>query len=118
MSALVNPYLSRIRIQAGVRSGKPCIRHTRITVQEVLRWLASGATEEQILNDYPIWKGMISGPSLRMQPSFQTPVYRDRRRLFSSSCQIRAAGMVTKLSVTCSPDSLQRKSCLLSGLTT
>jgi uncharacterized protein (DUF433 family) len=53
MDATVNPYLSRIMIQPGVRSGRPCIRDTRITVQEVLRWLASGATEEEILGDYP-----------------------------------------------------------------
>jgi len=53
MSAVVNPYLSRVTIRAGVRSGQPCIRDTRITVQEVLRRLASGATEDQILNDYP-----------------------------------------------------------------
>lgn len=49
----VNPYLSRIVIRPGVRSGRPCIRDTRITVQEVLRWLAGGATEEEILSDYP-----------------------------------------------------------------
>lgn len=49
----MNPYLARIVIRPGVRSGRPCIRDTRITVQEVLRWLADGATEEQILTDYP-----------------------------------------------------------------
>lgn len=53
MSASVNPYLSRITVKPGVRSGRPCIRDTRITVQEVLRWLAAGATEDQILSDYP-----------------------------------------------------------------
>ena len=53
MNAVVNPYLARIVSEAGVRSGKPCIRDTRITVQEILRWLASGATEEEILRDYP-----------------------------------------------------------------
>jgi uncharacterized protein (DUF433 family) len=53
MNAAVNPYLDRISIKPDVRSGRPCIRDTRITVQEVLRWLASGATEEEILNDYP-----------------------------------------------------------------
>ncbi len=53
MSVAINPYLSRISVHAGVRSGKPCIRDTRITVQEILRWLASGATENQILDDYP-----------------------------------------------------------------
>jgi len=53
MNAAVNPYLDRISIKPDVRSGRPCIRDTRVTVQEVLRWLASGATEEEILNDYP-----------------------------------------------------------------
>lgn len=53
MNAVVNPYLARIVIDPGVRSGRPCIRDTRITVQEILRWLASGATEDEILGDYP-----------------------------------------------------------------
>ncbi len=53
MSASPNPYLSRVTITSGVRSGKPCIRDTRITVQEILRWLAAGASEKQILDDYP-----------------------------------------------------------------
>lgn len=29
------------------------MRDTRVTVQEILQWLASGATDEEILNDYP-----------------------------------------------------------------
>ena len=53
MSTSANPYLSRIVMREGIRSGRPFIRDTRITVQEVLRWLAAGATEEEILNDYP-----------------------------------------------------------------
>ena len=53
MNLAVNPYISRIMIKPGVRSGRPCVRDTRITVQEILRWLGSGATEEEILNDYP-----------------------------------------------------------------
>jgi uncharacterized protein (DUF433 family) len=53
MDTAVNPYLDRISIKPHVRSGRPCVRDTRITVQEVLRWLASGATEEEILSDYP-----------------------------------------------------------------
>jgi uncharacterized protein (DUF433 family) len=53
MNATVNPYLARIVIKADVRSGRPCVRDTRITVQEILRWLAAGATEEEILQDYP-----------------------------------------------------------------
>ena len=54
MNAAVNPYLVRIVARPDVRSGRPCVRDTRITVQEVLRWLASGATEEEILTDYPL----------------------------------------------------------------
>ncbi|MBV9403838.1 MAG: DUF433 domain-containing protein [Acidobacteriaceae bacterium] len=53
MSTAVHPYLSRIVSTPDVRSGRPCVRDTRITVQEILRWLASGATEEEILRDYP-----------------------------------------------------------------
>ena len=51
--ATANPYLSRIVTKPGVRSGRPCVRDTRITVQEVLSWLAAGATEDEILGDYP-----------------------------------------------------------------
>jgi uncharacterized protein (DUF433 family) len=43
----------RITIEPGKRSGQPCIRGLRITVWEVLGWLAAGMSEEQILNDYP-----------------------------------------------------------------
>ncbi len=53
MNVVVNPYLARIVIDPNVRSGRPCVRDTRVTVQEVLRWLASGAMEEEILQDYP-----------------------------------------------------------------
>jgi uncharacterized protein (DUF433 family) len=44
---------SRITIEPGKRSGQPCIRGLRITVWDVLGWLASGVKEEQILEDYP-----------------------------------------------------------------
>lgn len=53
MDAAITPDLARIVIKPDVRSGRPCVRDTRITVQEILHWLASGATEEEILNDYP-----------------------------------------------------------------
>lgn len=46
-------YRQRITIEPGKRSGKPCIRAMRITVYDVLAWLASGMTEEQIIEDYP-----------------------------------------------------------------
>jgi len=45
-----------ITISPGVRSGKPCIRDTRITVYDVLDYLAGGMTEEQILADFPSLK--------------------------------------------------------------
>ena len=46
-------YRQRITIEPGKRGGKPCIRGMRITVYDVLAWLASGMTEEQIVEDYP-----------------------------------------------------------------
>jgi uncharacterized protein (DUF433 family) len=48
-----NTLLQRITIDPEVRFGKPCIRGHRITVQEILEWLSSGASHEQILADYP-----------------------------------------------------------------
>jgi len=47
-------YHSLITIRAGVRSGKPCIRDTRITVTDILEYLAGGMTEVEILYDFPI----------------------------------------------------------------
>jgi uncharacterized protein (DUF433 family) len=44
---------SRVVLRPGVRSGQPIIRGTRITVWDILGWLAAGATEGQILEDYP-----------------------------------------------------------------
>jgi uncharacterized protein (DUF433 family) len=45
--------LDRITINPDVRFGKPCVRNHRIAVQEILEWLSSGASQEQILADYP-----------------------------------------------------------------
>jgi uncharacterized protein (DUF433 family) len=45
--------LKRITLEPGKRGGKPCIRHMRITVYDVLGWLASGMTNDEILADYP-----------------------------------------------------------------
>ena len=44
---------NRITIEPGKRSGQPCIRGLRITVWDVLGWLAAGMSEEQIIVDYP-----------------------------------------------------------------
>ena len=45
-----------ITITPGVRSGKPCIRGTRITVSDVLEYLAGGMTATQIVADFPALK--------------------------------------------------------------
>jgi uncharacterized protein (DUF433 family) len=46
-------YRSRITVEPGKRSGKPCIRGLRITVYDILDYLAGGMTEEQVLTDFP-----------------------------------------------------------------
>lgn len=46
-------YRERITIEPGKRGGKPCIRGLRITVYEILDYLASGMTNDQILTDFP-----------------------------------------------------------------
>jgi len=43
----------RITIEPDKRDGKPCIRGMRITVNDVLGWLAHGMTEEEILDEHP-----------------------------------------------------------------
>ena len=46
-------YENRIVIDPAVRSGKPCIKGTRITVYDILEYLAGGMTEDGILRDFP-----------------------------------------------------------------
>ncbi len=46
-------YKNIITIEPGKRSGKPCIRDMRITVEDILRYLASGMSIEEILEDFP-----------------------------------------------------------------
>jgi uncharacterized protein (DUF433 family) len=46
-------YRGIITIEAGKRGGRPCVRGLRITVGDVLGWLAAGLSHEQILADYP-----------------------------------------------------------------
>ena len=53
MPAAHDSLLERITINPDVRFGKPCVRGHRITVQEILEWLSSGASQQQILEDYP-----------------------------------------------------------------
>ena len=46
-------YSKIITMQPGKRSGKPCIRGLRMTVADVLGYLASGMTHTEILSDFP-----------------------------------------------------------------
>jgi len=46
-------YRALITIEPGKRGGKPCIRGLRITVYDVLEYLASGMSENEILSDFP-----------------------------------------------------------------
>jgi uncharacterized protein (DUF433 family) len=44
---------SRITIEPGKRGGRPCIRGMRITVYDVLSYLAAGMTVAEVLDDFP-----------------------------------------------------------------
>jgi uncharacterized protein (DUF433 family) len=46
-------YKNILTIEPGKRGGKPCIRHMRITVYDVLSYLAAGMTPQEILDDFP-----------------------------------------------------------------
>ena len=46
-------YIDRIVIDPEIRGGKPCIKGTRITVYDILEYLAGGMSEVQLLSDFP-----------------------------------------------------------------
>ena len=46
-------YRSIVTIEPGKRGGRPCIRHMRITVADVLGWFAAGMSHDQIIADFP-----------------------------------------------------------------
>ena len=46
-------YAQLITLEPGKRGGKPCVRGLRITVQDVLDWLAAGRSAEEIVQDFP-----------------------------------------------------------------
>jgi uncharacterized protein (DUF433 family) len=50
----MNDYRQRITLEPGKRSGKPCIRGLRITVYDVLSYLAAGMSIEELLGDFPM----------------------------------------------------------------
>jgi uncharacterized protein (DUF433 family) len=49
----MDTFVSYISIDPDIRFGKPCIKGTRITIINILQWLASGMTYQEILDDYP-----------------------------------------------------------------
>lgn len=51
-----HPLLARVTRIPGVRSGKPVIAGTRVTVWDILGWLAGGMSEAEILEDFPYLK--------------------------------------------------------------
>lgn len=68
---------ARIEITPSVRSGKPCITGTRVTVYDVLEYLAGGMTEDQLLIDFPY----LSRDDIRACLAFAA----DRERRLASS---------------------------------
>lgn len=46
-------YHDIITLEPGKRGGKPCIRGLRITVYDILSWLADGMTHKEIIEDFP-----------------------------------------------------------------
>ncbi len=53
MKKIIRSYKDIITIEPGKRSGKPCIRGLRITVYDVLSYLAAGMTIDEVLDDFP-----------------------------------------------------------------
>ncbi|MCH8558637.1 MAG: DUF433 domain-containing protein [Balneolia bacterium] len=59
-------YKKHITINADMRGGKPCIRGMRITVYDILEYLASGMSHEEILRDFP----ELTGDDIRASIAF------------------------------------------------
>ena len=72
----MNELLARIVIDPRIRNGKPVIRGTRITVTDILEYLAGGMSEEEILADFPD----LTGEDIRAALAFAA---QRERRLFS-----------------------------------
>ena len=63
----------RIAIDPAIRSGKPCIKGTRIAVYDILEYLAGGMSESEIISDFPSLK------SEDIKASLQFAALRERR---------------------------------------
>ena len=67
-------YSKIITIEPGKRSGKPIIRETRMTVTDVLEYLAGGMSEEEILAEFPDLTSEDIKACLAMLPEHETAV--------------------------------------------
>jgi uncharacterized protein (DUF433 family) len=66
-------YRQRIALDPNIRSGKPCVRGTRITVADVLDYLGGGMTVAEVLEDFPD----VTAEDIQACPSFAAD--RERR---------------------------------------
>ncbi len=73
-------YAARITIESGKRGGKPCIRGLRITAYDVLEYLASGMSEDEILRDFPISSPKTSALVWPLRPTASAVSFSCRRR--------------------------------------
>ncbi len=64
-------YHERITIKPDKRAGKPCIRGLRITVYDILGYLASGMSEAEILEDFPDLEPADIRASLALAADFE-----------------------------------------------
>ena len=69
-------YTKIITVDPQKRGGKPCIRGLRITVYDVLEYLASGMSEDEILNDFPD----LEREDIRASLAFAAETARHQRR--------------------------------------
>jgi uncharacterized protein (DUF433 family) len=70
-------YFRFISLNPGIRLGKPCFTGTRIAVQDVLSWLASGMSFEEIVEDFP----ELTVEHIRAALAFAADVERRTRQL-------------------------------------
>ena len=74
-------YHGIITIEPGKRGGKPCIRGLRITVYEILDYLASGMTPEEIVADFPY----LTVDNVRACLAFAAAADRERHQLVGNA---------------------------------
>lgn len=97
---IMNSYKDIITVEPGKRGGKPCIRGMRITVYDVLEYLASGMTNEDILGDFPY----LTEEDIRA--CLQYAADREHQQMVVHACHWR-----TKVSYNSPPAEMRRLGC-------